>query len=578
MTSARVKQLADHLASTLQVPHEERSYQILEQPLGTTKHVRIVGIGAGMSGINIIRTLRLNLENYEVAIYEKNPQIGGTWFENRYPGCKCDVPSHNYQFSWRPNPEWKGFFATAPEILQYLCQVCDEERMNSVIRLRHQVNHARWDEMDAVWRIKILDLETGVEFDDQCNFLLDSSGILNHWKWPNIPGLHNFAGPLLHSADWPENFDYRGLKVAVIGNGSSGVQILPEIQPHVKEILHFVRDPTWVVPGRLQWLLQGDVLNDIKLEEGAQFSSEQIQRFKSDPEFYLRFVKAVEVVVNSNFPLTLKDTDAAAAAQKKAVEYMTEALNRDERLCKAIISNFPLGCRRLTPAVDYLHSLLKPNVRVITDAITSIEAKGLRTNTGELVEVDAIICATGFNVSFRPRFPIIGRHSNLQDIWSKEVPKAYMSCAVPEFPNYFTFLGPNAPIGHGSVFTITEQIAKYLVRIIRKCQIEGIRAIEPQKSAVDELYEHTQTFMPRTAWSANCISWFKNGTVDGPVTALHAGSRIHFFHMLETFRGEDWIFTREHSRNRFQYLGNGFSSKELNGNDSTWYLTESDKV
>ena len=141
---------------------------------------------------------------------------------------------------------------------------------------------------------------------------------------------------------------------------------------------------------------------------------------------------------------------------------------------------------------------------------------------------------------------------------------------------YKVFLGPNAPIGHGSVFTITELLAKYIVGIIQKCQVEGIKAIVPSKPAVDQLYEHTQAFMPRTAWAGSCSSWFKGGTVNGPVTALHPGSRIHFFHMLERFRGEDWDYVHLDKYNRFAYLGNGFSTKELDGSDSTWYLDVAD--
>lgn len=140
------------------------------------------------------------------------------------------------------------------------------------------------------------------------------------------------------------------------------------------------------------------------------------------------------------------------------------------------------------------------------------------------------------------------------------------------------FLGPSAPIGHGSVFTITEHIAKYLTRIIKKCQTEDIKAISPSKVATDDLFEHTQAFMPRTAWVGNCAFWFKNGTVDGPVIALHPGSRIHFFHMLEGFRGEDWDYVYLSSRNRFTYLGNGMSTREDGKQDSTWYLNDPDTI
>lgn len=177
MSHERVKQIAGHLAESQQ-PLGTTPYQIQEQPLGTTRHVRIIGIGAGMSGINMIRTLRLHMTDYEHVVYEKNPAIGGTWYENRYPGCKCDVPSHNYQFSWRHNHEWTGFFAPASEIQNYLCQVCKEEQMYDTIKLSHQVQRAQWDDAEGVWRLTIRNLTNNTEFEDYCHFLLDASGIL----------------------------------------------------------------------------------------------------------------------------------------------------------------------------------------------------------------------------------------------------------------------------------------------------------------------------------------------------------------------------------------------------------------
>jgi cation diffusion facilitator CzcD-associated flavoprotein CzcO len=160
------------------VSEDKSAYKISEMPLGSGKHIRIVGIGAGASGINMIRTLRLNLTNYEVAVYEKNEDVGGTWFENRYPGCRCDVPSHSYQFSWRPNHEWSNFFSPAKEIGDYLGRVCDEEGMRGTIKTRHRVAAATWNEERGVWELRIQNLETGEEFDDYANFLLDGSGIL----------------------------------------------------------------------------------------------------------------------------------------------------------------------------------------------------------------------------------------------------------------------------------------------------------------------------------------------------------------------------------------------------------------
>ncbi|EON96822.1 putative phenylacetone monooxygenase protein [Phaeoacremonium minimum UCRPA7] len=586
MAGPRLTQISDHVPTETNgakpSPHtKDGAYSVREEPLGTPKPIRIIGIGAGASGINMVRTLRLNLTDYEHVIYEKNEDVGGTWFENRYPGCRCDIPSHNYQFSWRANPEWSNFFSPAEEIEAYLCQICKDEKMMDVIKTSHKIVGARWNESKGIWEVKVVNLKTGEEFDDYANFLLDASGILNNWKWPDIEGLHDFNGTLIHSANWPKDFDYANKSVAVIGNGSTGIQIVPAIQPDVQKLYHSVRTPTWVVPPRIQTMAtfgaSKDILADIEIDEQENFTPEQIRKFKEDPDFYKKFVKAVEKDVNGNFPIMMKDSPMQQFASSQCRQYMTAMLGGDATLCKALIPTFPLGCRRMTPAHGYLKSLTQPNVFVLTGGMKRFVAEGIEMESGEVVKLDAIICATGFDVSFCPRFPLIGRDGNLQDIWTDHTPQAYMSCAVPGFPNYFTFMGPNAPGGHGSIFTASEHIAKYITRVIKKCQTEGVKAIAPLQEAVDDLYEHMGAFMPRTAWASSCRSWFKAGRADGPVTALHPGSRIHFFHMLETLRGEDYEYVYDHPRqNRFRYLGNGFSTKELDESvDSTWYLDES---
>ncbi|KAI0396641.1 hypothetical protein F5Y17DRAFT_75038 [Xylariaceae sp. FL0594] len=559
-----------------------KPYSVSEQPLGTAKHVRIVGIGAGASGLNAIRTFRRNLNNYEHVVYEKNSKVGGTWFENRYPGCRCDVPSHNYQFSWRPNPEWSNFFSPAGEIEKYLDTVCEEEHMMDVIRTRHKVTGAWWDEAAGHWDLEVQNLETGELFRDYANFIVDASGILNNWKWPEIPGLDTFRGELVHTANWPKDFDYANKKVAVIGNGSSGIQVLPAIRPAVNKLYHFVRTPTWILPPRrlAMMLLKSPavpMLGQLDLDDMENFSAQQIEKFRSDPEFYRKFVKTIEEDINGAFAMLLKGGPLQQFATRNVVEWMTACLGGDEKLCKALIPTYPLGCRRMTPAPGYLEALRSSNTHVITEGIACMVPEGVRLESGEVIKLDAIVCATGFDTSFAPRFPLVGRNGNIQDRFRVEVPKSYMSCALSGVPNYFTIMGPNAPIGHGSVFTLSEHIARYITRIVKKCQVEQIKAICPSEAAVNDFSEHIASFMPRTSWASPCSSWFKGGKVDGPVTALHPGSRIHFFHMLEGFRGEDWEYTYDHpSANRFRYLGNGFSTKELGQRfDSTWYLEAS---
>ncbi|KAK3906964.1 hypothetical protein C8A05DRAFT_40295 [Staphylotrichum tortipilum] len=567
------------------LPNSNAAYTVREQPLGTTRHVRIVGVGAGASGLNLLRTLRLNLDNYEAVLYEKNADVGGTWLENRYPGCRCDVPSHSYQFSWRQKRDWTNFFSGAEEIGEYLREVCDGEGMRESVKTLHQVVEARWSEKDGQWELVVKNLETGEEFSDYATFLVDGTGILNNWKWPDVEGLDDFQGTLIHTARWPKDFDHTGKTIAVIGNGSSGIQVLPELQRGAEKLYNIFRTPTWVLPPRIQaWKVMGQagrILSEIEMDAKENFSAETIEKFQLDPEFYREFVRKVEVEVNNAFPVVLTQSPVQAFARAKVTEYMTLMLGGNPELCKILIPDFPLGCRRMTPGHGYLQALTQPNVEVRRSEIKRFVPEGIELESGEVLKVDAIVCATGFNTSFSPRFPIIGRDGNLQDRWKKETPKAYMSCAVDGVPNYFMFFGPNAPIGHGSVFTLSEHIAKYMTSVIKKCQAEGVKAAAPSRGAVADYAEHIAAFMPRTAWAAaGGRSWFKDGRADGPVTALHPGSRIHFFHMLERFRGEDWEWEYAGAGgagagNRFAYLGNGFSTRELDPEgDSTWYLNE----
>ncbi|KAJ5355635.1 hypothetical protein N7517_010244 [Penicillium concentricum] len=554
-------------------------YTVLEEPLGATRHIRIATIGAGISGLNMIRALRKTMSNYEHVVYEKNPEVGGTWYENRYPGCQCDHPSHNYQFTWKPNPRWSQFSAKRPEIQEYILRCCEEENMRPEIKLSHQIVGAWWDDAASQWSLKIRNLVTGAMVDDHCDFLLNATGILNNWKWPNIPGLNDFKGDLVHSAAWKEDFQYQGKRVAVIGNGSSGVQIVPSIQPDVEKLVHLIRSPTWIAPPQTERMLKGasaEVMKSARMD-GEKFTPEQIEHFEQDREYYRSFIKATEEQVNARFRTMVNNDGLADQLQQSLVAHMRGALKDDPDLIRAVIpTTFPAGCRRLTPGPGYLESLSATNVRVVTEGIRKVLPGGIELISGEFVELDAIICATGFDVSFCPRFPIVGKNGhNLQDIWTKNLPAAYMSCTVADMPNYFVFMGPNAPIGHGSVLSIAEQVARYIVRMLKKCQIENIKSVTVRAEAVREFTQHTHTFLPRTIWAGNCRSWYKNGTIDGPITALHPGSRIHWFHMMEIFRPEDYEFEYQCPGNRFQFLGNGFSVRE-GAKNPTWYLEQLD--
>lgn len=263
--------------------------------------------------------------------------------------------------------------------------------------------------------------------------------------------------------------------------------------------------------------------------------------------------------------------------------------NKPEIADVMVPKDYAVGCRRPTPGNGYLEALCEQNVEVISSPISEITANGVKTADGVEHEVDVIVCATGFDVSWRPAYPTIGRDGkSLSKEW-EHIPSTYLSVGVPDFPNYLSkfilcydtiralpltrlavFNGPFGPYGHGSFLPITETIARYFMKMLRKMSEERVSSFAPTQDAVDDFATHRRAFLPRTAWTSPCRSWFKQGTVDGE-PMMWPGSRIHFFETMESVRWEDYNIKRLES-NRFAYLANGFSDRESNGKDLSWYL------
>jgi cation diffusion facilitator CzcD-associated flavoprotein CzcO len=237
-----------------QLPPEtdQHGYRIKEQPLGTKRKVKIILMGAGASSLNFFKKAEEEMENVEIICYEKNKDIGGTWLENRYPGCACDIPSVNYQFSWKIK-SWSHYYSYSPEIWEYLKSIEREnDFINKYIRLQHSIEHVEWDSSAGVWRLKVRNLVKDEVIEDSAEFFINAGGVLNNWKWPDIPGLQDFKGKLMHSANYEEGFDLTKKRVAVIGAGSSGVQIVAAIQQKVERLYHWIRSPIWITAGFAQ--------------------------------------------------------------------------------------------------------------------------------------------------------------------------------------------------------------------------------------------------------------------------------------------------------------------------------------
>lgn len=364
-------------------------YRIREEPYGTKRPIRVVLMGAGASTLNFLKKAEEQMQNLKITVYEKNHDVGGTWLENRYPGCACDIPSVNYQFSWKIKL-WTHFYSYSPEIWEYLKGIYDEnDFINKYIKLQHQLERAAWDAEAGVWRFKVKDLKTGKVFDDEAEFWINAGGVLNNFKWPDIPGLRDFKGKLMHSAAYEEGYPLEGKRVAVVGAGSSGVQIVAKLSKTVSRMYHWIRSPIWITAGFAQTWAGKDGAN-------FEYTPEQQKYLQENPKKYMEYRKQIENELNQRFKFIIKGSQEATDAREFSYKQMEGHLQGDPRLVDKIIpKNFNPGCRRPTPAPGYLEALVAPNATIFTDAIGHITEKGFVDHEGNEHESDVIICATG---------------------------------------------------------------------------------------------------------------------------------------------------------------------------------------
>ncbi|KAF8240258.1 FAD/NAD(P)-binding domain-containing protein [Tricholoma matsutake] len=548
--------LTSEAISAAAVHHESLR---LQDHICKERHMKIICIGAGASGLLLAYKLQRSFNNFSLVLYEKNDQIGGTWYENKYPGCACDVPAHMYTWSFEPNPDWSAVYASSDEIWGYFDAFATKYDLFKYCKTKHMVSGARWNESTGGWDIQIIDLNTGSTFHDQCDIFINAGGVLNSWKWPSIPGLNDFKGVLLHTANYDRTTDLKGKHVGIIGNGSSAIQTLPAIHPVVSKITTFVRRGTWVAP------VQGF--------EQRLYSEEDREEFKTNPEVHLQYRKRQEENINALFPMFKLDTEAQSIIRSTMHAQMKEKLQNDDLEAK-LIPQFGVGCRRFTPGVNYLETLGADNVEVVYGEIERITERGCLAANGKEYPLDVLICATGFDTSYKPRFPLIGANGRgLDEVWADEA-KSYFGLAVPEFPNYFVVIGPNSPTGNGPLLCAIEAQIGYILKMANRWQTENIHSFSPKMEAVEDFIVHKDQFMKNTVWEQDCRSWYKNSS-SGKVTALWPGSTLHYMEAISEVRYDDWNIA--YSGNRFAYLGNGFSQTESDDTaDWAYYIRSHD--
>ncbi|ETI26440.1 hypothetical protein G647_03217 [Cladophialophora carrionii CBS 160.54] len=543
---------------------------IAERPVDSARPLKVRIAGAGVSGIIAAIKLQQMVRDVDIELYDKNEDVGGTWVENRYPGCACDIPAHTYQLSWESNVEWSQFYASQAEILKYWQRVAEKYNLRRLIKFSHRVIEGRWHEDGARWELKVEDLSNGGSIiTESCDVFITATGILNQWEWPSIPGLHSFEGKLMHSAAWDESFDFKDKSIAVIGAGSSGIQIVPSLQPVVKHLDHYVRGKTWIATPMAAQELE---------KRGAQgssnfsYSPDEIAAWKSDPASYLAYRKQVETTVQSDHEITLRGSQMQKMARGYFESLMTQRLAKKPEILQHILPAFSPLCKRLTPGPGYLEALTEDNVAVIPTKIEQVTRTGIMTVDGQHRAVDAIVCATGFNTHFTNRFPIYGLDGEVLFERADGRPKTstYLSMMVDTHPNFFMLLGPNSGVGAGNLLIIIERLVDYCAKMLAKLQTEHIRTVRPRQSQVDGFTRFTDEFHRRTVYSEECSSWYKT---EGRVTALWPGSSLHAIKALESPRWEDFDYAYVDDK-PMGWLGNGSAVADHDRNaDKAYYLT-----
>ncbi len=469
---------------------------------GATPSIAI--LGAGVSGLCMgIQLKRAGIESF--TIYEKSDRVGGTWLDNAYPGCACDVPSHLYCFSFEPNPGWSRVFSPQAEIQEYLQRCAEKYGLLRHIRFGVEVAAARFDEGERVWRVRTA---AGEEIDAQV--LVSGTGQLNRPHIPDVPGQSGFEGTQFHSARWDATHRFEGENVAVIGNGASAIQLVPQIAPEVKQLTIFQRSANWIIPRM----------------DRAYTAAEQ-ERFRRFPWLNRAVRYLVWALLEARFFAFFRDSRIARRMETKAKEYLHSVIS-DPALREALTPDYPVGCKRILISDDYYQALVRPNVEVVTTGIQRITSDGIVTQDGVTRPVDTIVWATGFETtSFLAPMQIEGLEGRkLTDAWQAGA-EAYLGIGVAGFPNLFLLYGPNTNLGHNSIIFMIECQVGYVVECVKAIMRERLAYLDVRREAMDRYNERVQKDLQKTAWSAGCTSWYK--TESGKVTNNWSGFTTEYW-------------------------------------------------
>ncbi|MFF7856559.1 NAD(P)-binding domain-containing protein [Streptomyces sp. NPDC007904] len=477
------------------------------------EHVRVAVVGSGFGGLGA--AVRLRREGItDFVVLERAGSVGGTWRDNSYPGCACDVPSHLYSFSFAPNPDWPRSFSGQEHIRAYLEHVADVFGLRPHIRLDSEVKRMVWDTERLRW-----DIETA-SGSLSADMVVSATGPLSDPRIPDIPGLDTFPGKVFHSARWDHDYDLRGKRVAMIGTGASAIQIVPSIQPLVSRLTLFQRTPAWVLP-RVDRAISG-------AERALHRALPVTTRLRRG---LLWGVRELQVQAFTKHPGEL------GFVEQLAKRNMARAI-KDPALRARLTPDYRIGCKRILLSSTYYPALARPNVDVV-GGLSEVRGSTLVAADGTEAEVDAIVFGTGFHVTDMPIAErVVGAEGRtLAETWAGGM-EALRGASAAGFPNWMSVIGPNTGLGNSSMILMIESQLNYLADYLRQLDVLGVPpgpsgsgggrvALDARPGAVRAWNHRVQERMKRTVWNTGgCTSWYLDPS--GRNTTIWPGTTTEF--------------------------------------------------
>jgi len=477
----------------------------------------IVIIGAGFAGLGL--AIRLKQAGFHrFVILEKSGDLGGTWRDNHYPGCACDVPSHMYSFSFALNPHWSRMFAPQQEIWAYLRRCADSSGVTGHIRFGCAVQRMEWDDAARRWSVVTAAGEVY-----RARAVVSGMGALHVPSVPEIPGAEEFAGRAFHSAEWDPSCRLSGQRVAVIGTGASAIQFIPEIARQAAQVHVFQRTPPWIHP-------RPDA--EIPPAVRATFAALPLSmRAFRDGLYWMLELRALGFAVHPRL---------MAPLQRMAERHIERQIS-DPALRAQVTPDYTVGCKRILLSSDYYPALTRPNVGLVTEPIERITRTGLTCADGSSYRADVLIYGTGFRtVEALTDLSVSGRGGvKLQDAW-RDGAEAYHGITVPGFPNFFLLLGPNTGLGHNSVVFMIESQVQHVLSCLRLLAREGAETIEVRPAAARRFNDGIQRRLRRAVWSeGGCTSWYLDA--GGVNRALWPGFSFEYWARTRRARRADYV-------------------------------------